>query len=143
MAKHNTFINELLALIYKGTAIANLADNAASSPATDLYIAFHSADPGVGNSQSSNEISYTGYARVAVPRSALGWTTALQQAVNAAQIQFGLCTAGSATAAYVSIGTGSSGATRVIVSGALSSSLAISVNIRPQFDAGALVHTET
>lgn len=143
MAKHNAFINQLMALIYKATAIPNIADNAAASPNTDLYIAFHSADPGVGNDQTSNEITYTGYARVAVPRSALGWTTATQQAINAAQIQFGLCTAGSATAVYASIGLAPSGASRVIVSGALTSSLAISTNIRPQFDAGALTHTES
>lgn len=144
MPKHNTIINQLLALLYKATAMANIADNAASSPLTSWYIAFHSADPGVGNDQTSNEISYTGYARVATPRSAVGWTAGtLQQAINAAQIQFGLCTAGSATATHVSIGESPSGAGRILVSGALDSALAISANIRPQFDAGALVHTET
>ena len=55
-------------------AIANLADNAASSPLTNLYVALHTADPGESGTQSTNEISYTSYARVAVARSSAGWT---------------------------------------------------------------------
>ena len=61
MSKSNTFENELLALIFNGTGIANLADNAVSGPLTNLYLALHTADPGEGGDQSTNEISYTGY----------------------------------------------------------------------------------
>ena len=37
MSKSNTFENDLLSLIFNGTAIANLADNASASPLTKLY----------------------------------------------------------------------------------------------------------
>lgn len=36
MSKGNTFETDLLALIFNGTAIANVADNAASSPLIGL-----------------------------------------------------------------------------------------------------------
>lgn len=36
MSKGNTFENDLLKLIFQGVAIANIADNAASSPLTNL-----------------------------------------------------------------------------------------------------------
>jgi hypothetical protein len=46
MSKSNAFENDLLKLIFNATAIANLADNAASSPLTNLYVSLHTADPG-------------------------------------------------------------------------------------------------
>jgi hypothetical protein len=46
MSKGNTFENDLLKLIFNATAIANLADNASSSPFTNLYVSLHTSDPG-------------------------------------------------------------------------------------------------
>ncbi len=46
MSKGNTFENDLLKLIFNATAIANIADNAGSSPLTNLYVSLHTADPG-------------------------------------------------------------------------------------------------
>ena len=37
-AKGSTFSNDLLKLIFNATAIANIADNAASGPLTNLYV---------------------------------------------------------------------------------------------------------
>jgi hypothetical protein len=74
MSKGDTFENDLLKLIFNATAIANIADNAASSPLTSLYVALHTADPGDAGNQGTSEISYTGYARVAVARTTGGWT---------------------------------------------------------------------
>ena len=68
MPKSTTFSNDLAALIFNATAIANIADNAASSPLTNLYLSLHTSSPGTGGSQTTNETSYTNYARVAVAR---------------------------------------------------------------------------
>ena len=46
MSKGNTFENDWMKLIFNATAIANIADNAASSPLTNLYVSLHTADPG-------------------------------------------------------------------------------------------------
>lgn len=74
MSKSNTFENDLLKLIFNATPIAGLADNAASSPVTNLYMALHTADPGEAGNQTTSEISYTGYTRLAVLRTGAGWT---------------------------------------------------------------------
>ena len=62
--KSSNFANELLKLIFNGTPIANIADNAASSPITNWELSLHTALPTSG--QNHNEVTYTGYARVAV-----------------------------------------------------------------------------
>jgi len=138
MSKGNTFENDLLRLIFNATAIANLADNASSSPLTDLYVSLHTADPGEAGDQTTNEIAYTSYARVAVARSAGGWTRSVSTVSNTALVQFPQCTGGSGTATHFGIGTDATLAGNLILKGALTSSLAISNGIQPQFAAAAL-----
>ena len=143
MAKSVTTCNNLLKLIFNATAWANMADNAATSPYTNLYVGLYTADPGTGNNQTTNETSYTNYTRIAVLRTSAGWTVATNTAVNAALIQFPQCGATGATLTYVAIGTASTGAGNVLYSGALNSSLAVASGIQPQFNASALTVTET
>lgn len=136
MSLGNTFENDLCKLIFQATAIANMADNAASSPLTNLYISLHTADPGEAGDQTTSEATYTSYARVAVLRTSGGWTVTNNQATNAGTISFPACTGGTNTITYAAIGTASSGAGKLLVSGALSSSLAVSNGITPQITAG-------
>jgi len=143
MAKSVATCNSLLKLLFNATAWSGIADNAASAPYTNLYISLHTADPGTGNNQTTNETTYTNYARVAVVRTNVGWTVATNTAVNAALAQFPQCGATGATLTYVAIGTNSTGAGNVLYSGALTSSLAVSSGIQPQFSASALTVTET
>lgn len=86
MSKGNTFENDLVKLIFQATAIANIADNAASSPLTNLYVSLHTADPGETGDQTTNETAYTGYARVAVARSGSGFTVTNNSVSPAANI---------------------------------------------------------
>ena len=44
MSLGNTFENDLAKLIFQAVAIANLADNAASAPLTNLWLSLHTAD---------------------------------------------------------------------------------------------------
>lgn len=144
MPKATPMCNSILDLFLRATPIANIADNAAASPLTSLYIALHTGDPGIGGSQLTLEAAYTGYARLAIARSAGGWdAAAASQAVNAALAQFAECTAGSSTVTHVSIGTDASGAGRVIWAGAHSASRSISAGIQPQFADSALTVQET
>jgi len=138
MSLGNTFENDLVKLVFNATAIANIADNAASSPLTNLYVSLHTADPGEAGDQTTSESAYTSYARVAVARTSGGWTVSNNQATNTAAINFPQCTGGSSTVTYVAIGTASSGAGKLLASGALTSSLAVSNGITPSFAIGAL-----
>lgn len=143
MPKSTTFSNDLVGLVFNAAAIANIADNAAASPLTDLYVSLHTADPGVGGSQTTSETSYTNYARVAVSRTTGGWDAPSGGATaNAALVQFAQCGVTGATITYVAIGTASSGAGKVLYSGALSASRTVSAGIQPQFAIGALTVTE-
>lgn len=143
MAKSTTFSNDLVALILNATAIANIADNASSSPLTNVYVSLHTASPGTGGSQTTNEAAYTNYARVAVSRNSGGWTVSSGSAQNAALIQFPQCGASGATITHVAIGTASSGTGKVLWAGALNSSLAVANLIQPQFTAGSLTIGES
>lgn len=147
MSASNAFENDCLLLLFNNTNIANLGDATGvrgSTTAGSLFVALHTADPGEAGNQSTNEIAYTGYGRVAVARSSAGWTisgTAPTQAANAAAVTFGACTAGSGTATHFSVGLVSTGATEILASGALTASLSISAGITPSFAIGQLAVT--
>lgn len=144
MPKSTSVSNSILALIFNATAWADIAENDASTPATNLYIGLHTADPGVGGSQETNETAYTNYARVAVARTTDGWTAPSSGATaNAGLVQFPQCGASGATITHVSIGKASSGAGLVLYAGALNSSLAVANLIQPQFAIGDLDVTES
>lgn len=132
MSKSNTFETDLLQLIFNGTAIANLADNAASAPLTNLYLALHTADPGEAGVQTTNEISYTGYARVAVARTTGGWSVSSGSVSPLAAVNFGEMTGGAGgTATHASIGTAASGAGKVLYKGALTPNIAVAIGVTP------------
>lgn len=143
MGKSNTFINDFLKLIFNGTAIANLADNAASSPLTSLYVALHTADPGAGGNQTTSEIAYTSYARVAVNRNSGGWTVTGQTVSPTLDIDFPISTGGAGgTATHASIGTAASGTGKILWSGALSPTIVVSTGVPPVLVQGSTI-TET
>lgn len=133
MSKGDTFENDLLKLIFNGTAIANIADNAGTSPLTNLYVALHTADPGEAGSQTTSEVAYTGYARVAVSRNSGGWTITASSVSPTANIEFPEKTGGTdGTATYASIGTASSGAGKILYSGALTPNIAYADGVIPR-----------
>lgn len=132
MSKGNTFENDLLGLIFTAAAIANIADNAATAPLTNLYVALHTADPGEAGSQSTSECAYTSYARVAVARSGSGWSVSGGAASPVANIDFPAATGGAETATHFSIGTAVSGAGKLLYSGAITPNIAISNGVQPR-----------
>lgn len=135
-----------LELLFQATisaGYATLALNATSSPATNLYVSLHTADPGAAGSQNTSEAAYTGYARVAVARTSGGWSISSETISNAGTITFPAATGGSETETFFGIGLASSGAGTLLYSGALTSSLAVSNGITPSFASGALTVTES
>ena len=139
MSKSNTFENDLLKLIFNNVDIADIGDAGGiqnSASAGSLYVALHTADPGEAGDATTNETAYTNYARVAVARSGAGWTVSGNAVTNFAQVTFPECGVTGATITYASITTDSSGASKILYSGALSSSLAVANQITPFFAAG-------
>jgi hypothetical protein len=139
MSKSNAFENSLLKLIFNATAIANLADNAASSPLTNLYVSLHTADPGEAGDQSTSEATYTSYARVAVLRTSGGWTVTNNSVSPVANIDFANCTGGTNTITYFGVGTASTGAGVLYYSGTVSPSISVSSGVTPRLTTASTI----
>lgn len=131
MSKGNTFENDFLKLIFQAVAIADLADNDQTSPATTLTVALHTADPGEAGDQTTNETAYTGYARQTVARTSGGWTVTGNSVSPVSPIDFPECTASPGGAiTHASIGTGVSN--KLLFSGALTPNITMAVGVIPR-----------
>jgi len=144
MPKSTALCNQYLGLVFNATAMPNIADNASSSPLTNLYLSLHTATPGTGGNQTTNETAYTNYARVAVVRTTSGWQLPSGGSTqNNLLTQFAQCGVTGATITHVGIGTASTGSGTMLYAGALNSSLTVANLIQPQFSAGGLVVSES
>lgn len=123
MSKSNTFENDLLKLIYNATAIANIADNAAAAPLTNIFWALHTADPGEAGDQTTSEAAYTSYARVSVARTTGGHTVTNNSVSPVAQVTFPAATGGASTCLFFSTGVAASGASKILHRGPIGSKL--------------------
>ena len=139
MSKGDTFENDWLKLIFNATAIANVADNAATAPLTNLAVSLHTADPGEAGAQTASEATYTGYARVSVARTSGGWTVTANSVSPVATITFPVCTGGSNTITHWAVGTAASGAGKLLYSGTVTPNVPVSVPIAPQLSTSSTV----
>lgn len=134
MSKGNTYEDDILKLLLNATPIANIADNAATGPLTNLYVALHTADPGEGGNQTTSEIGYTSYGRVAITRNngTPGWTISGGSASPVATINFPAGTGGTGTATHFSIGSASTGTGKVFYSGTITTPIVCGAGVTPQ-----------
>jgi hypothetical protein len=139
MSATNVFENGLLSLIFENANYANVGDATGlrgSTTAGVFYISLHTADPGEAGSQNTTESAYTNYARVSVARSTAGWSVASGVADNDSAITFAACGVTGSTITHNGIGSDSSGAGNLFITG--TSSLVVSSGITPSFATGAL-----
>jgi hypothetical protein len=145
VSKTNAFETALLGLIFLNNNIANIGDatglRGSSAPGV-FYVSAHSSDPGESGDQTSNEISYTGYARISIVRTSSGWSVSGNQATTLLELLFGLCTSGSGNITHIGIGTASSGTGFMLYKGPTSATLAFSPGINPKLPIGDLDITE-
>jgi hypothetical protein len=140
MPKGSTFCNDLLKLIFNATAISLIADNTATSPLTNLFVALHTANPGAGGSQTTSEATYTSYARVSVARTTGGWTAASAGSTSpVANITFPAATGGSETETYFSVGTVTSGAGKLLYVGTVTPNIVVSNGVTPQLTTASTI----
>lgn len=92
----------ILKLIFQAVAWANYADNAASTPQTNIAVALHTADPGEAGDATTSEAAYTSYTRVNVARTTGGWTETTGTITPVATISFPTGTGGSGTVTHFS-----------------------------------------
>ncbi len=141
MSRTNAAETDYLTLLFNNVDWANIGDGPGlqnSAAAGDFHVSLHTADPTETGDQTSSEATYGSYARIAVARTAGGWTITGNTADNAAAITFPEATSGSETITFVGIGTDLSGAGNLIWSGVLDTSRLVSSGITPSFAIGDL-----
>lgn len=139
MSKSNAYETDILGLLFNATAIANIADNAATSPLTNLYLSLHTADPGEAGDQTTNEIAYTSYARKAVARTSGGFTVSGNSVVLAANQDFVAGTGGTGTATHFGVGTASSGTGKLLYSGTVTPNIVCGNGVTPRLTTGTTI----
>lgn len=135
MSKGNTFENELLLHIFNNSAVALIGDASGLQPsaaAGTLYYGLHTADPGEGGDQTTNECAYTSYARQGKTRNGTNFVVSANSVSPGADVEFPVATGGSETATHFSIGTASSGAGKILYSGAISPNIVIVTGVIPR-----------
>jgi hypothetical protein len=130
------FESDVTRLIFNAAAIANIADNAAAAPSTNLWVSLHTADPTDAGDQGTNETTYGGYTRIGVARTTGGWvcSTSVGQANPVANIDFPTNTSTSTgTITHAAVGlTSASTSGKVIAAGTLDVSINFSQNVMPR-----------
>lgn len=140
MSKGNTFENDLLKLIFNATAIANIADDAASAPLANLFVSAHTADPDEAGNQQTNECAYTSYARVQVARTTGGWTVTNNSVSPVANIDFPACTGSTETITHGMVGTVTTGgAGKQLYRGTVTPNIAVSTGVTPRFTTASTI----
>lgn len=140
MSKTNSLENSLLLLLFNATAIADIAENDATSPLTNLYVSLHTADPGEAGSQNTSEIAYTGYARAAVARTGVGWTVTANSVSPAAEIAFTISSGGAGgTVTHFGVGTASSGAGVLLYKGAVTPNFIVASGVTPKLSTATAI----
>lgn len=123
----------IMALLFNATAWANIADNAATSPNTQIACALHTADPADAGTMTTSEAAYTSYARVNVNRNSGGWTVTGGSVSPVATIAFPASGAAGTTVTHCSVGKTGGGASAIHMAGTVTPNIAIgAAGITPQ-----------
>lgn len=133
--KSDVFENDFLRLIFNNVSIATIGDATgvqASATAGSLFVSLHSADPTDAGNQTSSEATYTSYARVAVARTAGGWTVTGNSVSPTNPIIFPTATGGSTTVTHFAVGTAASGTGKILFAGPATPSITVTNGITPQ-----------
>ena len=134
MSKSNSWETDLLNLLFKNADAALIGDATGlrgSSTAGSLYFSLHTADPGEAGDQTTSEVTYTSYTRVAVTRGA-GFTVTGNSVSPAAAVNFPAGIGGSGTATHFGIGTAASGAGKLLYKGTVTPNVVTGDGITPQ-----------
>ncbi len=140
MSISDTTESAILSLVFNATAWANYADNAASSPQTNIACALHTADPGDTGTQTTSEAAYTSYGRTNVARTSGGWTVSGTTSVSpVANIDFTAGTGGSGTITFFSTGKTGGGATAILWSGTVTPNIVSGNGVTPRLTVASTI----
>jgi hypothetical protein len=139
MSIANATETAVLKLIFQAVAWANYADDAASTPQTNIHVGLHTGDPGEAGTMSTSEAAYTSYARVNVARTTGGWAETTGSVSPVAQIDFPAGTGGSGTVTHFSTGKTGGGAAAILFSGTLTPNIVTGSGITPHITTASTI----
>ena len=136
MSKSNVFEGDILQLIFLNTPIAGIGDAPGilgSTVAGNLYWTLFTADPGEVGTAITNETAYTGYLRIAAPRSIVGFTVTGNSVSPPLNVDFGECTGspGSPITHFGVVST-ASGAGKLLYSGTMTPNITMALTAIPR-----------
>jgi len=136
-AMSNTFENEWLNLVFRNADLPLIGDATGlrgSSTAGDLFLAYHTADPGEAGTQTTSECSYTGYSRTAISRAG-GFTVTANSVSPTADVDMAGPKTGGAdqTITHFSYGTASAGAGKILYRGPVTPNIPVTDGVIPRF----------
>jgi hypothetical protein len=144
MSKSNVWETGLLTLLFINTDFTTVGDAGGlrgSASAGNLYFSLHTADPGEAGDQTTDEVDYTDYARVAVARSAVGWTVTGDAVAVDADVVFpiGGAAGTTPTASHWGLGTAATAAGKLLYKGTITPSIVCGTGVTPTLTAGTVV----
>lgn len=146
MGKATQWGHDLLALVFNNTTASGIGDATGLVGSTivgSLYLSLHTASPGIGGNQTTNETAYTGYARKAVARTGAAFNVTDNVVSLVSDVDFGECTASPGGAiTYVGIGTAVSGAGKLLYFGAVSPNITMNIGVLPRLQAASTITEE-
>jgi len=154
MSKTNTFEQDLLLLIFNNDAISLIGDASGLQPSAadgNLYISFHTSDPGESGDQTTNEITtgeYGQYARLSVARTTGGFTVAdegggvWKSKLTSAIAGTIMSTGSGATITHWGCGASSSGTGKLMYKGSISPTIAMANGVTPQLGTGTYIQED-
>lgn len=137
MSKSNSLENSLLTLLFNNTNIANIGDATGlrgSTAVGSLFLSLHTSDPGEAGDQTTGEISYTGYARQGLARTAGNFSvTGSVMSLNV-NVDFPESTGGTGgTVTHFGIGTSVSGAGVLLYKGTVTPNIVVQTGVTPRY----------
>jgi hypothetical protein len=139
MSISDTSENAILALIFNATTWANYANNATTTPETNIVCALHTADPLDAGTMATSEATYTSYTRVNVLRTSGGWTVTGNSVSPVAAINFPAGTGGSGTVTNFSTGKSGGGAAPILFSGTVTPNIATGNGVTPSLSTATTI----
>jgi hypothetical protein len=138
--------NKLLKLLFNNddwTDIGDASGIQGSAAPGSFLVSLHTATPGEGGDQDTNEASYTGYARVAKARSSAQWAVAsggddIQVVSNNTALTFAVASSSGQVITHAGIGAATSGAGYLYMIASLTSPYTVTSGNPPEFAIGAL-----
>jgi hypothetical protein len=131
-AASDNFENGLALLFFQATTWDGVAENDTTSPVTSWQLSLHTSSAGDAGNQTTNEIAYTSYARVARARTSGGFSVSAGVTTLAANADFPAGTGGSGTASHMGLGTASTSTGSLLIHGTISPSIVCGSGVTPR-----------